>query len=189
MRSSHNALHSLHHTISGKSIMLTIFSIPKPFIGHIGLIQRNAIISWLHLIPKCEIILFGDEPGIQEIAQEFGIRHVPDIRKNEYGTPFLDDVFNQARKTAHHDILCYCNADIIFFNDILESIKKIPVREYLMVGERWDVDVTTPIDTTRENWAEEFSLLHGSIIQSRIFPAWIILFSQKVCSMNSRLLL
>ena len=136
--------------------MLTIFSIPKPFIGHIGLIQRNAIISWLHLIPKCEIILFGDEPGIQEIAQEFGIRHVPDIRKNEYGTPFLDDVFNQARKTAHHDILCYCNADIIFFNDILESIKKIPVREYLMVGERWDVDVTTPIDTTRENWAEEF---------------------------------
>ena len=27
--------------------MLTIFTIPKPFIGHIGVIQRNAIMSWL----------------------------------------------------------------------------------------------------------------------------------------------
>jgi hypothetical protein len=136
--------------------MLTIFTIPKPFVGHIGVIQRNAILSWLHLIPKCDIILFGDELGIQEIAQEFGIRHVPEIKKNEYGTPFLDDVFNHAQKIAHYDILCYCNADIIFFGDLIEAIKKLPVREYLMVGERWDVDVTTSIDTSRETWAGEF---------------------------------
>ena len=32
--------------------MLTIFTIPKPFVGHIGVIQRNAIISWLNLSPK-----------------------------------------------------------------------------------------------------------------------------------------
>ena len=144
------------HDILEKTIMLTIFTVPKPFIGHIGVIQRNAILSWLHLIPKCEIILFGDEPGIQEIAQEFGIRHVPEIKKNEYGTPFLDDVFNHAQKIAHYNILCYCNADIIFFNDLIEAVKKLPVREYLMVGERWDVDVTTPIDTSRETWAGEF---------------------------------
>jgi hypothetical protein len=136
--------------------MLTIFTIPKPFIGHIGVIQRNAIRSWLHLIPKCEIILFGDEPGIQEIAQEFGITHVPEIRKTQYGTPFLDDVFFQAQQIAHHDVVCYCNADIIFFNDILDAIKKIPQKEYLMVGERWDVDVTDPLDTSCENWSEEF---------------------------------
>ena len=98
--------------------MLTIFTIPKPFAGHIGVIQRNAIMSWLALIPACEIILFGDEPGIQEIAQEFGIVHVPEIRKTQYGTPFLDDVFNQAQQIAHHNVVCYCNADIIFFNGI-----------------------------------------------------------------------
>jgi hypothetical protein len=136
--------------------MLTLFTIPKPFIGHIGVIQRNAILSWLHLIPKCEIILFGDEPGIKEIAQEFGIRHVPEIKKNEYGTPFLDDVFNKAHKVASRDILCYCNADIIFFNDLIEAVKKVSFREYLMVGERWDVDQTTLLDTSREHWAEEF---------------------------------
>jgi hypothetical protein len=138
--------------------MLTIFTIPKPFVGHIGVIQRNAIVSWLALTPACEIILFGDEPGIQEIAQEFGIAHVPEIRKTHYGTPFLDDVFIQAQELAHHDVVCYCNADIIFFNDILGAVKKIPLKEYLMVGERWDVDITTPIDTSHENWSKEFHL-------------------------------
>jgi len=136
--------------------MLTIFTIPKPFTGHIGIIQKNAIMSWLNLVPECEIILFGDEPGIREIAQEFGIRHVPEIRKNEYGTPFLNDVFNQAQRIAHHDIVCYSNADIIFFNNILVAVKKIPVKDYLMIGERWDVDVTTPIEFSRENWAQDF---------------------------------
>jgi hypothetical protein len=136
--------------------MLTIFTIPKPFTGHIGVIQRNAIKTWLHLVPECEIILFGDEPGIQEIAQEFGIIHIPEIRKTRYGTPFLDDVFFQAQKIAHYEVVCYCNADIIFFNDILDAMKKIPQKEYLMIGERWDVDVTTPLNTSRENWSEEF---------------------------------
>ena len=158
--------------------MLTIFTIPKPFVGHIGVIQRNAIITWLNLVPKCEIILFGDEPGIQETAQEFGIAHVKEIKKNEYGTPFLDDVFNYAQKIARHDILCYCNADIIFFNELIEAVKKIPVKEYLMVGERWDVDVTIPIDTARETWAEEFlafsrehhSLLNFPGMDYFIFP-------------------
>ena len=48
--------------------MLTIFSIPKPFIGHVGVIQMNALRSWTFLDPKCEIVIFGDEPGIAEAA-------------------------------------------------------------------------------------------------------------------------
>jgi hypothetical protein len=31
--------------------VLTIFTIRKPFAGHIGVIQRNAIASWL----RCEL--------------------------------------------------------------------------------------------------------------------------------------
>jgi hypothetical protein len=136
--------------------MLTIFTIPKPFTGHIGIIQKNAIRSWLSLTPSCEVILFGDEPGIREVAQELGIVHVPKIQKNEYGTPFLDGVFNQAQQIAHHDVLCYCNTDIIFFNDLIEAVNKIPMKEYLMVGERWDVDLSTPLETSHQNWAQEF---------------------------------
>ena len=51
--------------------MLTIFAVPKPFRGHIGVIQRNAIRSWTLLRPACDIILMGNEEGIAEIAAEF----------------------------------------------------------------------------------------------------------------------
>jgi hypothetical protein len=43
--------------------MLTIFSTPKPFHGHSGIIQRNALKSWTLLHPDVEVILFGIEDG------------------------------------------------------------------------------------------------------------------------------
>src|SRR5436309_411668 len=41
--------------------MLTLFAAPKPFRGHIGIIQRNAITSWTKLQPRPEIILYGTQ--------------------------------------------------------------------------------------------------------------------------------
>lgn len=63
--------------------MLTLFAIPKPFIGNIGVIQRNAIGSWTRLGAGCEVLLFGDEAGTAEIAREHGVHHVPDVARNE----------------------------------------------------------------------------------------------------------
>ena len=51
--------------------MLTIFSTPKPFQGHIGVIQRNAIGSWKQLHPDVEIVLFGDDEGAAEVVVQF----------------------------------------------------------------------------------------------------------------------
>ena len=59
--------------------MITVFSVPKPFEGHIGIIQCNAIKSWKKLDPKCEIILYGNEKGVKEIAEKFDLIHIPDI--------------------------------------------------------------------------------------------------------------
>jgi hypothetical protein len=41
--------------------MLTLFTTAKPFEGHSGVIQRNALKSWKLLHPDIEIILFGDD--------------------------------------------------------------------------------------------------------------------------------
>lgn len=54
--------------------MLTIFSCPKPFHGHIRVIQMNVIQSCVRLSPSGEIILFGEEEGIAEAASRFGAR-------------------------------------------------------------------------------------------------------------------
>jgi hypothetical protein len=139
--------------------------------------------SWLHLVPGCEIILFGDEEGIMEIAKEFNLIHIPKIRKTRYGTPFLNDVFLQAQQIAHNAVMCYCNADIIFFKAIIDAVKKIPLKEYLMVGERWDVDITTPLDPSREKWAEDlfnYSQEHHTLLDFMgmdyfIFPKGMLL--------------
>ena len=68
--------------------MLTLFAIPKQFHGYSGVIQRNAVKSWTLLRPPPEIILFGDEDGTAEAVKEFGIRHIPKVARNEYGTPY-----------------------------------------------------------------------------------------------------
>jgi hypothetical protein len=128
--------------------MLTMFSIPKPFAGPIGMIQRNAIQSWSRLRPRCEIILFADEPGTREAAAESGATHVPDVVRNEYGTPLLDSVFERAEEMASHRLLCYVNADIVLMSDFLRAAQRVarskPV--FLMVGQRWGVDIGEPLD-------------------------------------------
>lgn len=136
--------------------MLTIFTIPKSFKGHISVIQKNAIKSWTLLEPSCEIILFGDEEGTEEIAQELGLLHIKSISINEYGTPLLNDVFKKAHQEAHNELLCYVNADILLLQDFIEAIKKIQALKkiYLMVGQRWDVDIDVSWDFSRENWQE-----------------------------------
>ncbi len=132
--------------------MLTIFTIPKPFKAHIGVIQRNAIRSWTLLEPACEVVLFGDEPGTGEAAAEFGVRHVPEISRNDFGTPLLDSVFESVASTARFPIVCYVNADIVFFHDLLAAVRRIPSERFLAVGRRTNLAVTEPLDFEAVSW-------------------------------------
>lgn len=134
--------------------MLTIFSIPKPFQGHIGTIQRNALQSWVQLSPPCEVILCGNDPGVAEAAAEYGVKHLPDIARNEYGTPLLNSAFERVQRVAKERFIAYVNADIIFLSDLLASVQRVTVQRFLMVGQRWDLDVRAPIDFKSEDWEQ-----------------------------------
>ena len=85
--------------------MLTIFTIPKAFQGHAGVIQTNAIQSWLKLRPECEIILLGDDEGTAEVAAKFGVRHIPKVERNEYGTPLVSSIFSLAQDIAKYQLM------------------------------------------------------------------------------------
>jgi len=132
--------------------LLTLFTIPKPFKGHIETIQRNAIQSWLQLRPACEIILLGNDEGTAEVAREFGVRHLPEVARNEFGTPLLNSIFERAQAAASHRLLCYVNADIILLSDFLPAVRCIPFRRFLMVGQRWDLDLDQPWDFDHSDW-------------------------------------
>jgi hypothetical protein len=148
--------------------MLTLFAVPKPFRGHIGLIQRNAIMSWTLLRPKCEIILLGDEEGTNEIAREFGLVHIPDVEKSDSNTPLVNSIFQLAEKHASNKLLCYVNCDIILLSDFMNVVGKVYVlnKPFLVIGRRWDVDITGFGDLGKEGWEKslkEYVLLYGRL--------------------------
>ena len=137
--------------------MLTIFSVPKPFKGHIGTIQRNAIHSWTLLAPRPEIILFGDDEGAAEAARNFDVAHVPEVSRNEFGTPLLNDLFDKAERKASNSILCYVNADIVLLDDFMTAVERVSAwrEKFLMVGQRWDLDIQAPIDFSAMHWQDK----------------------------------
>ena len=132
--------------------MITIFTIPKAFKGFIGTIQKNAVLSWKKLRPECEIILFGDDEGVAEFTKEFNCLHISEVRKNEYGTPLISDVFERAEKTAKNKVLVYVNADIILMQNFLEAVSKIEFDKFLMVGRRYDLDIKKEIYYQNTDW-------------------------------------
>ena len=157
--------------------MLTVFSLPKPFRGHINVIQRNAITSWTRFSPRPEIILFGNEEGTAEIARELGLRHVPDVRCNDYGTPLLNDMFEKAQNLATCSTLCYVNADILLLSDFMKAVEQVASwrDRFLMVGRRTNLDLDQVLDfdspqceTRLRRWALEKGILGG--------PRWIDYF-------------
>jgi hypothetical protein len=140
---------------------LTVFSIPKEFSDpHISLIQHNALASWRHLGPDVEVLVIGDDPGVAEAAGEHGAAHLGEPAVNEFGTPLLDWAFSQAAARGSGELLCYVNADIILLDDFLAALRRLPREPYLAIGQRWNCDISGPIDlssggTSLSVWARE----------------------------------
>ena len=138
--------------------LITIFITPKGFDrDHIALIQRNAIRSWKALGADVDILLIGDDPGVEENAKALGVRYIRDVKRNDSGTPMLDDIFRLARENSDSPLLAYVNADIILKRDFVETSRKILAREkkFLLVGQRWDLDVQVDLEFP-QGWESEF---------------------------------
>lgn len=132
--------------------MLTIFTVPKPFIGLADVQQRNAIQSWLRLTPKCQIILYGDDPSVITAASELGVESMSTIKSNEFGTPFLDSVFSNVYAQAKFPLLCYVNSDIILMNSFTDAIARIKLKKYLAIGQRTNLNLIDPINFDDPFW-------------------------------------
>ena len=133
--------------------LITLFSAPKPFTNpHIATIQRNAIKSWT-LLPDVEVILLGEEMGLAEAARELGVKHIPDVERNESGTPIISSMFQLARENSNSDLLCIINADMILMPDFVEATKQATKLKdkFVLLSQRWDYDITKQIDFV-EGW-------------------------------------
>src|SRR5437588_12763705 len=107
--------------------MLTIFSVPREFAGEVGICQHNAIASWVRL-PGCEVILFGDDPGVAEAAALHRARHVAKVERNSFGTPILADVFAKAEALANCPMFCFVNGDVRLLNYLPTALRFVSVQ-------------------------------------------------------------
>jgi hypothetical protein len=133
--------------------LITLFSAPKPFTDtHIAMIQRNAIKSWT-LLPDVEVILLGEETGLAKAAKEFGVKHIPDVARNETGVPLISSMFQLARENSQGDMLCIINADMILMPDFVEAARRSHMLrdKYVLLSQRWDYDIESPLEFT-EGW-------------------------------------
>jgi len=136
---------------------LTIFATPKPFADpHIERIQLNAIGSWLQLGEEVDVVLIGDEEGYSAVVDKYKISHRPQITRNEWGTPLVDSIFEQARSVSQDNLLAYVNADIILTPDFVTTIQEVCQIEerFLVVGRRWDLKIEKEINFDG-NWVDE----------------------------------
>ena len=144
--------------------LLTLFSAPKPFTDpHIAMIQRNALNSWT-LLPEVEIILLGDEDGLVQVAQEFNVKNIPDVKCNVNGTPLISSMFELVRQNSTSELLCVINADIILMPDVVEAaqtcLSRLGSDAFVLLSQRWDFDVTQSIEFS-EGWQDRLrSIVH-----------------------------
>ena len=134
--------------------MVTLFALPKAFQGHNNMIQRNALESWRRIDGNPQIILFGDDEGVPEVANELNLEYGGSVSRTENGTPRVDDLFMKGETFARYELVVYCNADIILppdFAQILDGIAK-QFDKMLVIGQRWDLDIRKPVDFSDERW-------------------------------------
>ena len=157
--------------------MLTFFTTAKPFRGHDGIIQRNALKSWTLLHSNVEVILFGDDEGAAEVSRELRLRHELHVGRNEFGTKRLDYMFCKAQAIARHELFCYINCDILLMPDFCDAVSRAREEhsQFLMVGRRWDTEITVPLGIENKDWEE---LLRRRVLRDgrRRGPDWIDYF-------------
>lgn len=151
---------------------LTVFTAPKPFTNpHIATIQRNAIQSWMHLGSDVEVLLMGDEQGMAEVAQEFNIRHFPEVGMSDKGTPYINSMFDFARQASDAPYLAILNADIMLMPDFVYATRQVAslAEEFLFLGRRYDLEVKEELDFS-PGWDERLraevemnGTLHGPV--------------------------
>jgi hypothetical protein len=150
---------------------VTIFGCLKPFRGAADLAQRNAITSWTRLLPRPEILLFGGDDDTPAICAELGAQYVAGAARNKWGTVVLSHLFETAQRMASTRLLCYANADIILMDDFMRAVSTAAARRrFLMIGRRWDLDVTEPIGFGDPEWAK--ALRAHAHDNGRLHPSW-----------------
>jgi len=140
------------------SAPLTIFSAPKAFHGHVGIIQENAVHSWLQLRPRPKVILFSNDASLGAVASRLDVELVTSVETNSHGTPLVSSMFSSADRLAASDLVAFVSADIVLTQSAVDAarIAKLWSPRFLLVAQRHDVDVRRLLDFA-DGWESDWA--------------------------------
>lgn len=143
--------------------MITFFTTFKNF----GRVEANSVNSWLSLHSETEVIVFTETNVVNSIDNQRLVL-LDSFPKHNDRLPVLNALFSEASKRAKHQILCYCNADIILIDDFIKRIQNVLRLQgnFLGISQRLDLDVEFLIDFTSASEVKAFALYskaHGKI--------------------------
>ena len=131
--------------------MITFFTTTKAFTGQNKINQENALRNWKYVVPDCEIIVFDEVTGADTLLKELSVIHVKEVKK--YSTvvplPLVNDMFYTASRMSTKSICCFINADILLPSHFVKTISEIHNKlkaDYLLVGQRYDLALSTLLD-------------------------------------------
>jgi hypothetical protein len=182
------------------SARLIIVSTCKPFVGEDARRQQNAIISWIEAVGASNVLLVGNEPGVAEICDRFGVANDPVVERVDGRLPTLSGVLNSPSLNMA-EFVCYVNADVMMPMNTLDVVIRVArdFSHFMIVGERWDIDLdrevnpeeirSRAIETTAQqtgrlpgpHWIDYFIYPHGLLgtipgmaISGGLWDHWIV---------------
>ena len=97
---------------------------------------------------RCRFCCWVKKTDWLKLAQELGARHVAEVKRNSQGTPLVSSMFELARSHSDSPFLACVNADVMLTPDFIGVTCQVSeqVPEFLVVGQRWDLDVREELD-------------------------------------------
>ncbi|MCS7142381.1 MAG: hypothetical protein NZ920_01105 [Aigarchaeota archaeon] len=133
--------------------MISFVTTLKPLTGRFNVIQLNAIRSWLRVCNECEIVVVGDEEGVEGLVRRYQLKHVKEVRRAPSGAPYLDDLLRVAEGVASFETICLINADIILLRDFLRAYHMVrgAFDKFVVTSRRFDLPINYEVDFNGEN--------------------------------------
>ena len=120
----------------------------------------NTVKNWAKFIPAIQPILFSTDKNssLNALAESHGWLVMPCPRVNEYGTPFLKDMYTSAYQIATAPFYAFINGDILFDETFVTTLKHVAaelkyLKSTLLAGRR--LDYRPPDEMTFDAWTPE----------------------------------
>lgn len=102
---------------------VVIISTFKPLIPEFIVEHTNSLQSWKRLRCKPKIVIIGDDQGVAELCANARVIHHPYVKKNNYGTPMINSIFEEGWKYVKDDDICvFVNGDIILTDSLCDTL-------------------------------------------------------------------